>query len=619
MMRVAFAAFLLCSTSATAQQATSSPTVQGQLRSVAGLPAPDGAYGAIFSIWDAAEGGNKLWEEVHTGDDALIVVNSAFSLTLGSVTQLPASTLESADLWLQVAITPDPALPRRKLSAVPRATFADRLACSGCVTKQHLDPAVTAILDDVADTVKASDLLLYAKKTDLPDLSPYAKTADLPDAIDLSPYAKTADLPDPPDLSPYLKTSDAVSTVTASAIDLAAGSTVSSRPISTRLEAVQPQVAQGAFLELAHGLGTNSLSVTGWYKDGDGNWVVAGTGAAQVPSCSDCGDGSDGAFSATSDTTLAGGTYNFSTFTIASGVTVTVTGSTPLFIKVKQPVSIAGTLTLSGSNGPDSIAYQGSTYTGGAGGGGGGGKGGDSYYAGQPGQSGAGPGGGVGGDNGNGAGGGGGGGGHGTPGGKGGDNTYDSTGKGAAGGGVYNDDFATAFSGGSGGGGGGYGTGNNSAGGTGGGGGGAVKITAPCIVVTGEIVSNGGDGGTSNYEGVGGAGDGAGAGGGSGGAIWLRAANVQLGSGIQATGGAGGTTVNGPTSYRGGDGGAGGAGRIRVDAATVTGSTNPPYSNGSGPTATNTNSVSIIQTDNNTVRMVNLSGAATDLRLVVIH
>jgi len=94
---------------------------------------------------------------------------------------------------------------------------------------------------------------------------------------------------------------------------------------------------------------------------------------------------------------------------------------------------------------------------------------------------------------------------------------------------------------------------------------------------------------------------------------------VQLGSGIQATGGAGGTTVNGPTSYRGGDGAARGAGRIPVDAATVTGSTNPPYSNGSGPTATNTNSVSIIQTDNNTVRMVNLSGAATDLRLVVIH
>ena len=61
--------------------------------------------------------------------------------------------------------------------------------------------------------------------------------------------------------------------------------------------------------------------------------------------------GANGAYNATSNTTLAGGTYNFTTFTIASGVTVTVTGSTPLDIRVQGAANIQGTLDLSGGAG----------------------------------------------------------------------------------------------------------------------------------------------------------------------------------------------------------------------------------------------------------------------------
>src|SRR5688572_2056007 len=48
--------------------------------------------------------------------------------------------------------------------------------------------------------------------------------------------------------------------------------------------------------------------------------------------CLNCGNGSDGAYSATTNTNLQGSTYNYSSFYIAPGVTVTVTGNAPLVI-----------------------------------------------------------------------------------------------------------------------------------------------------------------------------------------------------------------------------------------------------------------------------------------------
>src|SRR5678815_4622335 len=49
--------------------------------------------------------------------------------------------------------------------------------------------------------------------------------------------------------------------------------------------------------------------------------------------CLNCGDGSNGPYNATTNTTLAGGTYNFTTFYIAPGVTVNVTGASALVIQ----------------------------------------------------------------------------------------------------------------------------------------------------------------------------------------------------------------------------------------------------------------------------------------------
>src|SRR6266498_314523 len=70
------------------------------------------------------------------------------------------------------------------------------------------------------------------------------------------------------------------------------------------------------------------------------------------------GTGADGAYLATSNTTLAGGTYNFSSFTINPGVLVTVTGTQPLVVYCTGNVSISGTLNLSGGNGTNGITFS---------------------------------------------------------------------------------------------------------------------------------------------------------------------------------------------------------------------------------------------------------------------
>ena len=65
--------------------------------------------------------------------------------------------------------------------------------------------------------------------------------------------------------------------------------------------------------------------------------------------------GSDGPYSATSNTTLAGGTYNYTTFNIDPGVTVNVTGNQPLIIYCTGNVTINGSLLANGGNGANGI------------------------------------------------------------------------------------------------------------------------------------------------------------------------------------------------------------------------------------------------------------------------
>jgi Secretion system C-terminal sorting domain len=273
---------------------------------------------------------------------------------------------------------------------------------------------------------------------------------------------------------------------------------------------------------------------------------------AQPITCFGCGTGSNGAFNATSNTTLVGGTYDYTTFNINSGVTVTVTGTQPLIITCSSLVTINGILSATGANGTNGITYVGA----GVGGAGvaGGQNGGNGIYSTSQGP--------LNGTNGSGAGGattagagwcGGGGAGYSAIG------SSSGGSSGGFGGPIYGDAQLSVVLGGSGGGG---GSGGFSCGsGGGGGGGGYVKISS-CqgitIGSTGGIRCNGGDGGSDGTGNCGGGGAG------SGGTVWIGAPTVINNGQVHALGGLGGASTI-PNSPYFGTGANGAQGRIRID------------------------------------------------------
>jgi hypothetical protein len=317
--------------------------------------------------------------------------------------------------------------------------------------------------------------------------------------------------------------------------------------------------------------------------------------------CYNPGDGSDGIFAATSNTSIAGGTYNFTSFTIDAGVTVYVTGSSPLFIYCTGQVNINGILTAKGGDGSAGVTYT----SGGIGGIGvaGGGNGGDGTYSASSGPitafAGIGP---IPTNNQGDGWSGGGGGGYAT--------TGFSTGSssGGFGGPAYGNIYVSGLEPGSGGGGGSGGL--NCGAGGGGAGGGVIVINAVSIDIgaTGFISVNGGNGGSD------GGGNCGGGGAGSGGTVWLAALTINNNGSVTALAGIGGASNIAGNPYYG-TGGNGSEGRIRVDmnGGSGTGIYNPvPGSSFAIPTnplsVSNGTIVSACDGNNNGEANLNVSG-----------
>lgn len=241
----------------------------------------------------------------------------------------------------------------------------------------------------------------------------------------------------------------------------------------------------------------------------------------------DRGDGSDGDYAPTASTTLAGGTYNFKSVNIPSGVTITLTGCVE--IKCLGAFTCAGIITANGANG-QSYSSGGSLVGGNGCNGYLPNKGGDNLTSTGTGTSGStGYGGGKGGASGEG---------------------YNSSA--GAGGDVAGNSlldllspiinrayvlFAKRIICGAGGG------GAANSGGSGGGGGASIYITAHSVNITGSITANGGNGGNGRNSGTTGLRAGAG-GGGGGGAVVIVADTISNTGTISANGGIGGTQTN---------------------------------------------------------------------------
>jgi hypothetical protein len=282
------------------------------------------------------------------------------------------------------------------------------------------------------------------------------------------------------------------------------------------------------------------------------------------------GSGADGVFAPTTDVTIDTSTktcLQFRSFQLPAGVTLTVVGNNPLYIKVQGACRVDGKIESSGAAGAPGKANQAGGIGGvGGAGGGRGGIGGASAASPFLGTGGDGTGSrpGVGGKD---AGpvpgtfldpvGGGGGGGNASAGAKGGDpngtkktpNVSGAGGKsgvcraGSGGGGGGGDiDSLTKGA-------------ENDGGAGGGGGGGWVTIAAPAIGIAGEILCAGGAGGVSS-------GNGGGGGGGAGGGIDLISQRVTFTGTLSAVGGVAGAATQSNCGCS--PGGAGGNGCINV-------------------------------------------------------
>ncbi|MBD3637018.1 MAG: T9SS type A sorting domain-containing protein [Crocinitomicaceae bacterium] len=305
--------------------------------------------------------------------------------------------------------------------------------------------------------------------------------------------------------------------------------------------------------------------------------------------CFNPGNGADGPFHATSDTLVVGGTYNYTSFEIDSGVTVGFTGTSPVYINCTGTMAINGVLTVSGGNGGDGVTFS-SAGVGGIGVAGGA-NGGDGIFSASSGP--------LDGSVGNGAGAGlygsgwsgGGGAGYAAIGGS-------SGGAGGAGGPSYGDANISGFEAGSGGGGGSGGFNCGSGGGGAGGGFMFINTNGLIISTTGVISSNGGDGGSD------GSGSCGGGGGGSGGSLVIVSPTIMNDGLISAVGGIGGASTTSGSPYFGA--GANGAeGRIKMSGSYSGSGTIDPAA-GSTPTFVGpvTDSVTVNMCDGDSITVL---------------
>jgi hypothetical protein len=118
---------------------------QGYLTDDAGNAITD-TVEMTFSIWDAASGGNQLWDETQA---SVSVVNGLFNVLLGSVTPIPTNIFTGTSLWLQTQVGTETLSPRKAIVSVGhafKASVADTADYAEAAT--HADTADYAVYVD---------------------------------------------------------------------------------------------------------------------------------------------------------------------------------------------------------------------------------------------------------------------------------------------------------------------------------------------------------------------------------------------------------------------------------------------------------------------------------------
>jgi hypothetical protein len=116
--------------------ATSGVTIpySGQLTSDDGKPVVDGVYDFTFTLYDAVDGGSRLWSEAHIG---VSIQAGVFTVLLGNVSPLPLAVKDGV-FWLGTSVRgPQDQLyaalaPRQQMGAVIASTPANPATAGTC-------------------------------------------------------------------------------------------------------------------------------------------------------------------------------------------------------------------------------------------------------------------------------------------------------------------------------------------------------------------------------------------------------------------------------------------------------------------------------------------------------
>ena len=130
---------------AAAGTSTGTIAYQGRLADSAGTPITD-TVNMEFRLYDVAEGGTPLWEELWTGANAVRVSDGLFNVMLGSLNAIPQNVIAGHDqLWLGITVgTDDEMTPRVQLGSVPFAVQALTVPDGSITTNKIADKAVTS-------------------------------------------------------------------------------------------------------------------------------------------------------------------------------------------------------------------------------------------------------------------------------------------------------------------------------------------------------------------------------------------------------------------------------------------------------------------------------------------
>lgn len=99
-------------------------TYQGTLVDSTGNPV-NGSQDITFRIYNHAADPAFLWEEAHTGANAVPVQNGLFNVLLGSLNPIPFSIWEETELFLGIQVGSDDEMtPRNPIAIAPLAHYA---------------------------------------------------------------------------------------------------------------------------------------------------------------------------------------------------------------------------------------------------------------------------------------------------------------------------------------------------------------------------------------------------------------------------------------------------------------------------------------------------------------